>query len=360
MLSCDYQFVLELFREDRNSVGRALISPDWEPAVECAEFEAMRLGKLPSVFGVADCVVEPLWHQEAGEPLVTSFSLSFTSDDKTSNHSKRFGTSYFQNAAATAGAKFKEAGVVGKEEQLSFQMLAFPQQPGGQKSNSPVFETEDLAQSLVLTRSSLTTSRAVARPTGESPEKLYPTFVPASLLEEIAELSNRAGNKETGGILIGHLHVDENGTEIFAVITTQLPAQHTEAELMKLTFTSETWTDVRNALQLRRQDEIMLGWWHSHPARAWCKECPEESQRQCAYARGFLSAHDRGLHRTIFPRAYSLALVVNDVAFAPPSFSLFGWQDGDIVERDFYVTGETGEFPLPSETPMRIQDKTCR
>jgi hypothetical protein len=39
----------------------------------------------------------------------------------------------------------------------------------------------------------------------------------------------------------------------------------------------------------------------------------------------------------MFPRAYSLALVVNDVAFGQPSFSMFGWKEGGIVERDFYV-----------------------
>lgn len=357
MLSCNYQFVLELFREDRNSVGRALVSPDWEPAVECTEFEAMRLGQLPTVFGVTSCVVEPLWHQEAGEPLVTSFSLSFELNDKTGCHSKLFGTSYFENTAATVAAKFKESGVVGKEEKLSFQVLAFPQQPDGQKPSAFVFETEDLDQSLLLKRSSLATTRTLANATGESPEKLYPTFIPAALLKEIAELSRNAGNKETGGILIGHLQVDENGTEIFAVITTQFPAQHTEAELMKLTFTSETWTEVRSALQLRRRGEIMLGWWHSHPARAWCKDCSEESQRQCAYARGFLSAHDRGLHRTMFPRAYSLALVVNDVGFAPPSFSLFGWEDGGIAERDFYVVDHEAQFVSSTKHPLLFNRK---
>ncbi|HLA13267.1 MAG TPA: Mov34/MPN/PAD-1 family protein [Pyrinomonadaceae bacterium] len=339
----DYQFVLELFREDRSSVGRALVSVDWEPAVEWAEFEEMRHGQLPPVFGVTGCAVEPIWQEEVGEPVVKGFCLAFSSKNgRAANpaplRSQAFDTTYFEASVAAAYAKFRDANVLKAEEKVSYQVLAFVHEEGNQTSEeNSIFDTEDVAQTLVLLPSSLSAARSVATKTGELPEELLPAFVPATLLEEIAELSRAAEAKETGGILIGHLHRDEDGAEIFATVTTQIPAQYTEAELMKLTFTSETWTDVRNALQLRRRDEIMLGWWHSHPARAWCKDCSVESQRQCPYARGFLSSHDRGLHRTMFSRAYSLALVVNDVGFAPPSFSLFGWKGGGIVERDFYI-----------------------
>jgi hypothetical protein len=51
----------------------------------------------------------------------------------------------------------------------------------------------------------------------------------------------------------------------------------------------------------------------------------------------FLSEDDRLLHRTIFPRAYGLALVVNDVSFSDPTHSLFGWRNGLIELRDYRV-----------------------
>jgi hypothetical protein len=341
----DYQFVLELFKPGPQSVGRALITVDWEPAIQCAEFEAMREGRLPPIYGVTQCGLEPVWNEDVGEPLVAGFRFAFKSTSlAVAEHeralcSKVFGTNYFADAAATAAAEFKQRGLVEEDENMSYQLLAFAKETD-QSEQQPAltFETEDLVQALALGASSLPRARADAEATGETAEELMPAFVPASVLAEIAELSRKTEAKETGGILIGHLHRDENEEEIFATITTQLPAQHTEAELMKLTFTSETWTEVRNAIALRRRNEIMLGWWHSHPARAWCKDCSEESQRECRYARGFFSAHDRALHRTMFPRAYSLALVVNDVGFAPASFSLFGWKDGAIAERDFYVS----------------------
>jgi hypothetical protein len=96
---------------------------------------------------------------------------------------------------------------------------------------------------------------------------------------------------------------------------------------------------VQAALELRTLGESMLGWWHSHPVREWCKNCPEEKRKQCSLARGFLSEDDRLLHRTVFPRAYSLALLVNDID-GGPTFSLFGWSGGAIEARDFHRIAE--------------------
>ena len=78
----------------------------------------------------------------------------------------------------------------------------------------------------------------------------------------------------------------------------------------------------------------MVGWWHSHPVLEWCKDCAPEKRAQCALAQGFLSEDDRLLHRTVFPRAYSVALVVNDLE-SGPTFSLFGWSRGLIAAREF-------------------------
>jgi len=336
MLNNNFRFRLELSAPDTSIIGFGPLEVDWEPAVECAEFEAMRMGQLPPVYGETDCTVEPVWHETLGEPTVAGFRLAFDGDrSRDEFQSSPFSLGYFEAAILAAGAEHHQSESASEHEKLRYRVLAFG--PTEKEPTAFKFETEDVAQPLPLRSSSLPAARANATATGETAEDSIPVFVPALLLEEIAELSRSAGEKETGGILIGHLHRDDDENEIFASVTTQLSAQHTEAELMKLTFTSETWTDVRHALELRRQEEIMLGWWHSHPARAWCKDCSLESQQQCRYARGFFSSHDRALHRTMFPRAYSLALVVNDVAFGQPSFSMFGWKEGGIVERDFYV-----------------------
>jgi hypothetical protein len=39
----------------------------------------------------------------------------------------------------------------------------------------------------------------------------------------------------------------------------------------------------------------------------------------------------------MFPRAYMLALVVNDVAYEQPTVSLFGWRDASLELRDYHL-----------------------
>jgi proteasome lid subunit RPN8/RPN11 len=178
-----------------------------------------------------------------------------------------------------------------------------------------------------------------------------PVLLPARVLEEAADLARTEEGIETGGLLIGHLHHDQGMAELLVEVTAQLPARHTCGDATKLTFTAQTWTEARATLALRGKDEIMLGWWHSHPVRHWCRNCPLDRQRDCALARGFLSADDRALHRAIFPSAYSVALLASDVAFDDVSFSLFGWRQGRIERRGFHRRQEAASVaPAASST----------
>ena len=126
-------------------------------------------------------------------------------------------------------------------------------------------------------------------------------------------------------------------------MTAQIPAQHTEQELARLTFTPETWTAVDAALALRDGGEIQLGWWHSHPASHWCDACPPEKRQRCKTAGtpsgDFFSAHDVALHRAVFPRAYSIALVLSDGCgnAGTPVWRLFGWRYGMVMARGFHL-----------------------
>jgi hypothetical protein len=172
---------------------------------------------------------------------------------------------------------------------------------------------------------------------GEAHKEDAPVFIPRQVFEEASAITRQAGAKETGGILIGHLRRDPEAAEIFLEVTAQIPARDAEADLTSLKFTPEVWTEVRAAIELRRRGEIMLGWWHSHPVREWCRECPIERQQKCAMASEFFSAHDRHLHRTVFPGAHSIALVANDTATDEVTFSAFGWRRGVIEPRGVYM-----------------------
>ena len=160
----------------------------------------------------------------------------------------------------------------------------------------------------------------------------------AEVLDEATVLTTRAGDHETGGILLGHLGRGGEAPEIFVEITAIIPARHTVGSATSLTFTSDTWTDVRRAVALRGGDELVMGWFHSHPQLAWCREkgCSLERQRHCAAADGFFSTDDLALHRTMFPRAFTLALVMTlSVKGTLPR--LFGWRAGLFEARGFRV-----------------------
>ena len=339
MLKNGYQYASMFLREDGSPVGQVALSVDWEPARECTEFEAVRRGAMALGDAGSVSLLHPVWHPKLGEPYTNGFRVSVKSNGSP-EVSVDFSSAYFKSFAAQASSQFVEKGDLKEGDTFCYVVLAFPQNDEQQNGAGPCFTVEEVSSLLPLKETRLQVFLNHAEPQGEIAPSAMPVFVPQRVLDEAATLTREAKAKETGGILVGYLHRDDSIPEVFAEVTAQLPARHTKAELTKLTFTPETWTDVRAALELRRREEIMLGWWHSHPAREWCKDCSVESQRVCKMARDFFSAHDHALHRAIFPKAYSIALVVNDVSFAEPSFSLFGWKDALLVPRGFHVTGE--------------------
>jgi hypothetical protein len=334
MLNNDYQYALVLFSEDQKPIGQASVKVDWEPARECAEFEAIRKGHVASGHH-CDWSVVPIWQADVGEPYIEGFRIAGTNG--AGELAIDFGTAYFKALAVQASSHFVEKGVLKEGDRFSYAATAFPVARQEQREPRIQFTTEEVTPPLAIAEASLARFTRGTSLHGHLLAEDMPVFVPRLVLEEAAELSLQAGGIETGGILIGHLHRDSSVPEVFAEVTAQVPARHTEADATKLTFTADTWTDVRAAIELRRKGELMLGWWHSHPVREWCKNCEPEKQRVCRMASDFFSAHDHALHRTVFPRAYSVALVVNNVGFGEPTFSMFGWRRGLLESRGFQI-----------------------
>jgi proteasome lid subunit RPN8/RPN11 len=337
MLKNEYRYALMLYREGKASLGQVAMTVDWEPAREWAEFRALRQGASQAFETGRVSVLQPLWHANLGQPYMKGFRVSVRSQEA-EEVSTDFTTSYFKQLAKQASALLIEKGSLKKGERFKYLVAAFPQQKARGEPKLK-FTMEEVVPHLPLMDASLAERVRESIFQGGGDDDDMPLFVPQRVLEEAKALSKAAGAKETGGILIGHLGRDASLPEVFAEVTAQIPARHTEASLTSLTFTSETWTDVRAALDLRRKGEIMLGWWHSHPVREWCKDCSTESQKVCKMAVDFFSAHDHALHRTIFPRAYSVALVVNDLAGVAATFSMFGWRRGLLEARGFHITG---------------------
>ena len=104
----------------------------------------------------------------------------------------------------------------------------------------------------------------------------------------------------------------------------------------------------------------MVGWWHSH---SYLKQPQKEQPGKPAGAAKekesdltLLSADDLSLHRTCFPRAYSLALLVAEGRRTGLTWALFGWNAGMVCPRSFRVlpradwpAGENVETPVGEE-----------
>ncbi|MEW6207435.1 MAG: Mov34/MPN/PAD-1 family protein [Acidobacteriota bacterium] len=334
----EYQYVLELFREDSTPVGRAEILVDWEPAGEWAKFAALRQGILADGETARVLSIDPIWHSKVGEPLLDGFRVNLAINGS-SVAATDFTTDYFRSLALQASSAFVEKGKLAKGENINYVAAAFPRvRDESAEMNSPELQltVEEVATVLNITHSSIALFMENSDLMGEAHEEDPPVFIPREVFDEARAFTRQAGAKETGGILIGHLRRDPEAGEVFLEVTAQIPARDAESDLTSLKFTPAVWTEVRAAIELRRRGEIMLGWWHSHPVREWCRECPVERQRKCAMASEFFSAHDRHLQRTVFPGAYSIALVANDT-MDDITFSAFGWRRGVVEPRGVYV-----------------------
>ena len=335
----DYRYVLALFRANGEAVGQVALTPDWEPAVECTRLAGLRSFGIWAIDSGSERSVEPLWHAELGEPHVARFRVHLSAAADHEWFEDFPAIRYFADAAREAAARLIESGTLTKGETFRYRPAAFRRPANGAAASSLSFDVADAPTPLSLRPTSLARfleSSAVCGPVNPGD---FEVLIPQWAVDEAAALTREAGPRETGGVLIGHLHQDPITREIFAEVTAQVPARHTQGDSVKLTFTSDTWTDVRSAIALRRREEIMLGWWHSHPAIEWCKHCPPESQRVCRLAKGFVSADDRALHRAMLPRAFSVALVMTN-ALTGVTATLFGWRAGLLEPRGFRLLGD--------------------
>lgn len=344
MHTSDYRYVMMLFRDDLSDAGSVAVPIDFDPAVEFAHLYHVRRGDLPFQGG-GFAAVEPLWHKTEGEPHARGFRVVH-------DHAGRkfifdYPSSYFREAAALAAAELVKRGKLTAGDQYLFQALAFDKSAfAGNGNNRPparlAMDVVEEKPALQPVASRLEAFRGRSAPVGPACAGDMPVFLSPRVLADVAAFTHACEGRETGGILIGRLHHDATLPEIFAEVTAQVPAEHTLGTVARLTFTPETWSAANAAIQLRQQGEIYLGYWHSHPVREWCRarECSLEKQKVCRLAKDFFSEDDVAVMRACFPRAYSLGLVANDTAFSDVSFSLFGWRDGRIGPRGFYLLEE--------------------
>ena len=173
-----------------------------------------------------------------------------------------------------------------------------------------------------------------------------PIFIPQQTFNEATELALDVGDVETGGILVGNLCRDSNKT-LFCRVTAQIPAEHTTATRHSLRFTPQTWVNVGAAIKLRGLNEVAIGWWHSH--LYFCVNCLPEQRALCPFSSPSFSAADRDLHREVFQKSWSIALLLSFLGDERPSYDVFAWNQGRIESVKYFTLpdtrGNSGERP---------------
>lgn len=338
MVANEYRFGLLLFRRDGTTLGAAAVTPDWGPAVEWTRFYHARAGEAPFC-GDGTASIQPLWDRSEGEPYIRGFRVVCEGDGSKAAASE-FATAYFSDVAAQASSEFVKNGTLNTGDTYLFQAVAYPANGSGANAGGGLaLAVEEQKPDVPLLDSDLGEFQRRSAVYGIVDADDMPVFIPQRVLDEAATLTRQYEGCETGGILIGRMRRDPALPEIFAEISAQIPVEHAQGSVAKLTFTAETWSAANAAIRLRGQSEVYLGYWHSHPVREWCKSraCSPERQKTCSLGSNFFSEDDRAVMRAAFPRAYSIGLVANDTAFTDLSFSLFGWREGRIHPRGFYL-----------------------
>ncbi|MGE3840279.1 MAG: hypothetical protein AB7I50_01705 [Vicinamibacterales bacterium] len=340
MRNRNFVYSLEFLRDGR-PLASVRVTPDFAPVIEAARWAALRHGVPPAEALMAPACVEPRWNETLGQPYASGLVASALIGDRREG-SVDVPQRYFGDYARIATTSLVERGLAHTGESLAYLVAAYASSAPVEDARARAegdLHTEELPADLDVGSASLERRIDGATWLGPRVEGDAPVVITRDVLNEALGLVERHVDVEAGGFLIGHVCRDTATGDIFIDVTDWLPARHTQSTLSTLTFTPETWCEARAALALRRRGEVFLGWIHTHPVTAICRAqgCSDAAQQQCPMARDYFSDHDRFLHKTMFPRAHGLALVINDWKGAPPSASLFGYRSGLIDLRGFHV-----------------------
>jgi len=351
MRQIDYQYYATLSTTHGDQIAEVQLDIDWIPALRWAEFEHLQEGT--NIACSAAPVIEPIWEPESTPPFISG-AMVYHGADRTEG--SRFPLGYFSAAISSASSQLLGSGKLSPGQSFSYQIYALadkqPREPADTGvdivavDGMPSIEQAELASLLASAETDVGIDSGADLAGLQSVNDAMPVLVSRSVLDEARDLGQSAGDVETGGILLGKILRDGNGT-LFSMVTAQILAEHTRATRESLSFTPATWASVDAAINLRASDEIALGWWHSHPF--FCRQCSPANRAVCPLAVPMFSAADRALHREIFQKPWSIGLLLSFLGQPQPSYNLFAWNHGQIEEVNFSILPEmastNGEHP---------------
>lgn len=86
-----------------------------------------------------------------------------------------------------------------------------------------------------------------------------------SLYQDLCHQRSLSQKVEEGGFLIGNVYRDGDDQNTYLVeVSNALTAQHTGASFLHLTFTGDSFVEVKRRLHQSHPGERLLGWYHTH------------------------------------------------------------------------------------------------
>ncbi len=339
-----YRYRLECWQDRAQRVLEIpLERRHFDRAIQATLFEGLRRGRFSTYQAPPEGIrIEPTFPGRHPSPLASGFTITVPTPDG-GEHSLTFSSSYFHSKARRQLAALVVQNQLAGEGVLGYRLAAYleedqPRHPrlGGMllEDDSPAIPIKD--------RSLRHLGTLVA---WDSPvEEDLRVVIPHAVLEDAIGEARAFPEHEVGGFLLGHLCRDPETRELFLLATCHLPAEHTEATDTSVTFTPESWTRAREVIALRGEEEMFVGWVHSHPFR-FCAECPMPARPECQSKILFFSSDDVFLMELTCPQPFMVGLQTAveprlEQALGHLPVRLYGWRQGEVTPRGFHVIPE--------------------
>jgi len=145
------------------------------------------------------------------------------------------------------------------------------------------------------------------------------------ILEDIRDHGLSSPEAEVCGVLVGNIYRDNSGP--YCYVHANIRGEAARGRNAQVTFTSETWTLIHQAMDTRYPDHKIVGWYHTHPGFGI-----------------FLSEMDLFIQENFFNEPWQVAFVDDP---KDGDRGVFIWQNGLAVRRQHLVDAD------PSKTDNR-------
>ncbi len=341
-----YAFRLELMDAQGAAIAqRSLVEADFSRAALAAYWKAFcsdRIGEYAPQLELAR--VEPRFLSQAAEPSrAEGFRVVIPAHVGEPFHCD-FSIRYFAAEAARLRAQFAPPAADAAESPLYYTLHSLLDDRDAPPVDPEAVELGPAVTSVPL----VSRSRAdlgLIQPWDKPSTTDVPVFVGRSVIEEAYEQATQHPEREVGGLLLGNVCRDAADGKLFVQVTCLVSGEgSTQSTATTVTFTPASFESARSMIALRgqgRQEEIVIGWAHSHPFRL-CQECPLPTPPECVDKILFFSTDDVQVMETTFYQPFMVGLLTGvdarlERALGHAPLRCFRWNDGEVSRAGFFV-----------------------